>query len=69
MATSTQKMLWASSGFQARSTAERAAYRANLKAARDAYWKSPEGRAAQERVAAAHAAWTAAGMPDTQETR
>lgn len=34
--------------------AERAAYREQRKAANEAYWNSPEGKAAQEKIAQAH---------------
>ena len=64
MASSIKKMLWASSGYQSRTTADRKAYRAKRKAELDAYYATPEAKAAQEKINAAHAAWVAAGMPD-----
>ena len=63
MASSIQKMLWASSGFQSRTTADRKAYRAKLKAELKAFYARPEQREAQAKIDAAHAAWIAAGMP------
>jgi hypothetical protein len=64
MAISKDKALWSSSGFQSRTSAERAAYRAALKTKKAAFYATPEAKAAQERIAAAHAKWLADGMPD-----
>jgi hypothetical protein len=66
MASSIQKQLWASSGFQSRTAADRKAYRAKLKAEREAFYAQPEQREAQAKINTAHAAWVAAGMPENQ---
>ena len=59
MATSIQKRLWATSGFQARSNADRKAYRAKMKAELKPQFLKEE----QAKIDAAHAAWIAEGMP------
>ncbi len=57
MASSIKKMLWATSGYQSRTTGDRKAYRAKMKAELSAYYATPEAKAAQERINAAHAEW------------
>lgn len=64
MASSKDKALWSGSGFQSRTSAERTAYRAKIKANLRARYETAAAREAQEKINEAHAAWVAAGMPE-----